>query len=304
MEQLLQTTKVDLSAIDVIAVTQGPGLIGALLVGVAYAKALGLALNKPVVPVDHVHAHVIGGLLGDDHSPASPFSTFCAHFPALALVVSGGHTNLYLMNDATDFNLLAYSLDDACGECFDKVAKRLGLEYPGGPKIEQLARAGNASLIPMPRTVKETQRLQFSYSGLKTHMVNWIETRRRQFPGPEGNLTDDDRQNAAAAFQDEALMQLVRKLALAQQRTAARCVVIAGGVAANQRFRQLAAQALGGLPIIFPQLRYCADNGAMIAALGLLLWQRQTPMPYSAEPSFANSDWEPYSRYAFNPPIA
>lgn len=277
VDEALAKAGVSLREIDAIAVTQGPGLIGALLVGIAYAKGLALASGIPLVPVNHVEAHVHGALLGLKESTEELF-------PCLALVVSGGHSNIYFMQSPTEFELMAYSIDDACGESFDKVAKLFGLGYPGGPVIERLARDGNPRAIPMPKMMEQKDKLLFSYSGLKTFMVNL-----KQKQDISGQALND----AAAAFQEEALGQLVRKLESAARLRSARCILVAGGVAANQRFRSLVAEKLP-IPAYFPQLSYCSDNAAMIAALGFHHFQSSRD---GAE--FHKLDWDAFSRYNF-----
>jgi N6-L-threonylcarbamoyladenine synthase len=264
------------SAVDAIAVTQGPGLIGALLVGVAYAKGLALALGRPLIPVDHVHAHVHGALLGVEAGDD-------AVYPTLALVVSGGHTNLYRLTAPTAFTLLGSSVDDACGECFDKVAKLLGLGYPGGPAIERLARQGDPATVPMPRMVSERRRLEFSYAGLKTYVANYVASHKPKVP------------DLCASFQEEALGQIVRKLAEALRRHPdAKSVLVAGGVAANQRFRALMAESVA-VPAFFPAPAYCSDNAAMIAAYG----HHVLAAGRAAGRTFAVHDWDAYSRYDY-----
>ncbi len=277
VEEALEKAGCSLADVDAIAVTQGPGLIGALLVGIAYAKGLALASGIPLVPVNHVEAHVHGALLGLTEKTQELF-------PCLALVVSGGHSNIYYMNSPTEFELMAYSIDDACGESFDKVAKLFGLGYPGGPAIERLARDGDPSKIPMPKMMEQKDKLQFSYSGLKTFMVNM--NHRQKISGQALN-------DAAAAFQEEALGQLVRKLETVSKMRKARCLLVAGGVAANQRFRALVHERLA-IPAYFPQLSYCSDNAAMIAALGYHHYALS-----SDKSEFQNLDWDAFSRYQF-----
>lgn len=278
--ELLRTTGVTSLDIDLVAVTQGPGLIGAILVGVAYAKGVALALNRPLIPVDHVHAHVHGALLGIN-------GTEQPQFPTLALVVSGGHTNLYYMQSPTHFKLLACSIDDACGECFDKVAKLLGLGYPGGPRIEALAQQGRDAGVAMPRMVSQKSRLEFSYSGLKTFVANHL----RQV----GQVSEQEKADLCASFQIEALGQIVRKVQEAVRLyPEARSVLVAGGVAANQKFRRLMAEHVS-LPAFFPKLDYCSDNAAMIAAYGFHIYQNQ-PEDRAA---WLRHDWDAYSRYDF-----
>lgn len=277
--QALSEAGLGASAIDAICVTQGPGLMGSLLVGTSFAKGLALALAKPVVPVNHVHAHVYGSLLEYKGDSA-------ALFPALALVVSGGHTHVYAMAHPLDFNLVAESIDDACGECFDKVAKLLGLGYPGGPAIERLAREGSPRLQMPAMMSKPGQEFNFSFSGLKTHMLYLLEKEEQPIVSPRLN-------DICASFQREAIGQIIRKVAGVSQRFCEyRTVIVAGGVAANGHFRSEIAK-LDFTDVILPKLAYCSDNGAMIAALGHAVWQA------SSEPKlFAELSWEAFARYA------
>lgn len=279
LDAALSEAGVTLAEVDAVCVTQGPGLIGALLVGVAYAKGLAFATSKPLVPVDHVHAHVHGALLG-----VQPKGEV---YPTLAMVVSGGHTNLYVMTTPTSFKLLGSSIDDACGECFDKVAKVLGFGYPGGPEIERRAHGGDPAAVPMPRMVGEKTRLEFSYSGLKTFMANLAN--REPKPVPDARLAD-----ICASFQEEALGQIVRKLKQALKlNPGVKSVLIAGGVAANRRFQAMMAESIP-LPAYFPAPRFCSDNAAMIAAYGYHAYRAET------DPArFAAHDWDAYSRYDF-----
>lgn len=278
----LSEANVTIADVDAIAVTRGPGLIGALLVGVSFAKGLAIASGKPLIPIDHVHAHIHGGLIGLDRK-AEDF------FPCLALVVSGGHTNLYTMNDWTSFRLIGNSIDDACGECFDKVAKMLGLPYPGGPKIEALAKTGDRSKFPMPVMVAEKGRLVFSYSGLKTHMVNLINTHKNK-------MTPETMADLAASFQHAALDQIVRKLGEAiESGPGYKSLLVAGGVAASQAFKRMVAENLS-VPAYFPDPRYCSDNAAMIAAYGYHLMQAEK----SGSRRFFEHSWDAYSRYDFS----
>jgi N6-L-threonylcarbamoyladenine synthase len=271
--------------VDAIAVTQGPGLIGALLVAIAYAKGLAVASGKPLVPVDHVHAHIHGALLDPEIQREKIF-------PALALVVSGGHTNLYLMQGPTQFQLLGSSIDDACGESFDKVAKLLGLGYPGGPVIERLAKGGRPDIVTLPRMVEQKSRIEFSYSGLKTFMSNLIQKESKPIP-PERLA------GICAAFQEEALGQLVRKIKAAYERhPEAKSLVIAGGVAANERMRELIRDALPKLRAYFPKPSYCSDNAAMIAAYGYHLY-RHAQTIHEDRARYLSADWDAYSRYDY-----
>jgi len=278
--ELFAKANLTMKDVDAIAVTRGPGLIGALLVGIAYAKGLALSTGKPLVPVDHVHAHVHGALLG---VPVALKDVF----PTLALVVSGGHTNLYYMPSPTKYELMASSVDDACGECFDKVAKLLGLGYPGGPVVEKLASQGRAGAVVMPRMTERKDKMEFSYSGLKTFMANLIN--KEQPIAPE-RLHD-----ICASFQEEALGQIVRKLKIAAtMRPQAKSIIVAGGVAANQRFKALVGEQLK-LTAYFPHPKYCSDNAAMIASFGHHVFTAGK----AAGDTFSDAQWDAYSRYEY-----
>lgn len=236
-------------AIDAIAVTQGPGLSGALLVGVSFAKGTALRLGVPLIPVHHVRAHAHGAFLG----LSKPLL-----FPNLTLIVSGGHTSISRADSYTSFVDLAQTRDDACGECLDKVAIMYGLPYPGGPEIEKVANGGDPQSYAMPKFSRKGD-LSFSYSGLKTHMLYL----GRKLGSPVPDLS-----NVMASFQAAAFGQLVAKLAAALAGAPeVRSIVVAGGVAANKELRrQLLAEF--DVPVLFPALRYCTDNAAMVAAYG------------------------------------
>ena len=271
-QQILRETSTNPSHISAIAVTQGPGLIGCLLVGASFAKGLSQSSGIPLIPVNHVHAHVHGALLGID-------AQLDQIFPTLALVVSGGHTNLYYMKSPVDFELLAHTIDDACGESFDKVGKMMGLPYPGGPHVETLARSGKPGMVPMPRMMERKNQLQFSYSGLKTAVSLALrDMEKKQYR----------KEDIAQAFQEEALGQIVRKLASAKNiRPDSKTIIVAGGVAANTRFKDLVSSQFS-MPVYFPPLKYCSDNGAMIAAMAY----------YQGQASLSPA-WDVYSRYPF-----
>ena len=280
-----QSAGIDPGEVDLIAVTQGPGLVGALLTGISFARGLSDHLRIPVQPVDHVQAHVHGALIDrDDEVP----------FPSLALVVSGGHTNLYYMQDPISYQLLGSSIDDACGECFDKVGKMLGLSYPAGAEIEQLARKGQPGRIKMPTMMAGAKDYKFSYSGLKTHVAYYL----RKLESTGKSISAQDRYDLCYAFQEEAFRQISVRLAKActEFKTRVRSVIIAGGVSANQRFMEILKETIQA-PVISPQLKYCSDNAAMIASLGWRLRRKaneQTPMHPAAD-----SRWDAYSRYCY-----
>ena len=258
--ELIKETGKKPEEIDLISVTRGPGLVGALLVGNSFAKGLALSLQKPLLPVNHVHAHVHGALLSLEEDKKDIF-------PAFSLVVSGGHTNLFYMKSSTDFELMSSSLDDACGECFDKVAKMLGLPYPGGPIIEKIARKGDPEKFKMPKMMAKNKSLDFSYSGLKTHVYYLLKA--------NPNLSEQEKSDICASFQDNAFEQIIRRLKQARKKVPQlKSILIAGGVAANKRFRQLLSEQLE-TPCVFPKLEYCSDNAAMVAAYAEAIYHKK-----------------------------
>ena len=251
--------KVALKDVDAIAVTSGPGLSGALMVGVASAKALALALGKPLYGVNHLAAHVAVDVL--EHGPLPE--------PAIALLVSGGHSSLLLVPDVTyDVQPLGRTVDDAAGEAFDKVARLLGLPFPGGPHIDRSARDGDRLAITFPRGLtgpndQRDHRFDFSFSGLKTSVARWVE--RREATGEPVSVPD-----VAASFQEAVVDVLTRKAVLACRENGVKHLLIGGGVAANSRLREMAAQRCeaAGIELRVPRPGLCTDNGAMVAALG------------------------------------
>ncbi len=251
---------VPLSRIDAIAVTAGPGLIGALLVGVQAAKALALARGLPIVGVNHLIGHLLSGYL---HREGQATPHRAPSMPFIALVASGGHTALYEVRSASDVEQLGQTRDDAAGECFDKVGKLLGLGYPGGPRIDKLAAQGRATAVKLPRPLRRAGNLEFSFSGLKTAVAHHVEQHGR----PDGEQAMAD---LCASFQAVVTEALVDKcLAACAARDVPR-LVITGGVAANRGLRALAEQrcAERGVELCVPPPSSCTDNGAMIAYAG------------------------------------
>ncbi|TWP36174.1 tRNA (adenosine(37)-N6)-threonylcarbamoyltransferase complex transferase subunit TsaD [Leekyejoonella antrihumi] len=251
--------------IDAVAVTSGPGLAGALMVGVSAAKALSWALDKPLYGVNHLAAHVCADVL--DHGPLPE--------PTVALLVSGGHTNLLLVRDiAVEVHELGGTVDDAAGEAFDKVARVLNLPYPGGPHIDRVAAEGDPRAIRFPRGLTagkdmERHRFDFSFSGLKTSVVRWVEACERDGrPVPVADV--------AASFREAVVDVLTRKAIDACKVHGINDLQIGGGVTANTRLRALAEErcAQAGISLRVPQIRLCTDNGAMVAALGSQMVQR------------------------------
>jgi N6-L-threonylcarbamoyladenine synthase len=268
LERACAQAGVRLDAVDAIAVTAGPGLAGALLVGDAAGKALGLALGRPVYGVNHLAAHVAVDQL--EHGPLPE--------PALALLVSGGHSSLLLVPDVTaDVRLLGQTLDDAAGEAFDKVARLLGLPFPGGPYIDRAARDGDPAFIAFPRGLSGARdtaadaehRFDFSFSGLKTAVARWVE--QRGVAGHPVPVAD-----VAAAFQEAVVDVLTAKAVRAAAEQGVRDLVLGGGVAANSRLRVVAEQrcATAGVRLRVPRPGLCTENGVMVAALGAELVAR------------------------------
>jgi N6-L-threonylcarbamoyladenine synthase len=258
---------VTLRELDAIAVTAGPGLSGALMVGVGAAKALAVALDIPLHGVNHLVGHVGADLLSTDGGPGVPLET-----PSIALLVSGGHTSLLLVRDLVDdVELLGETIDDAAGEAFDKVARVLGLPYPGGPHIDRVAADGDPRAIRFPRGLSlpkdmERHRYDFSFSGLKTAVARWVE--KRQDAGEPVPVAD-----VAASFREAVVDVLLTKAVAACVDHGIPRLLLGGGVVANARVRELAAErcAAAGIELRIPPLSLCTDNGAMIAALGARL---------------------------------
>ncbi len=253
----LQQARLSQEAIDAVAVTCGPGLVGALAIGVAFAKGLAYALARPLVGVNHLEGHLLSILL-DQPSLAPPF---------IALVASGGHTNLYRVDAIGSYRLLGRTRDDAAGEAFDKAAKLLGLGYPGGPAIDRLSAGGDPAWVRFPRGMQNRPTYEFSFSGLKTALVRHLERHGPPAPGDLANL--------AASYQAAIVDVLVAKSVRAAEEHGLADVVVAGGVAANRTLRRRLQEegAARGLRSHLPSPAYCTDNAAMIAAAGYYRWR-------------------------------
>jgi N6-L-threonylcarbamoyladenine synthase len=268
LKQTLDDAGMALADVDAIAYTAGPGLAGALLVGSAFAEALAFALDKPVLPVHHLEGHLLSPLLANMPPP----------FPFIALLVSGGHTQLMRVTQVGVYELLGETLDDAAGEAFDKTAKLLGLGYPGGPALAQLADTANPALaaeIKLPRPMLHSGDLEFSFAGLKTAVLTRVKAAEAA-----GGLSDEMRAALAAAVQEAIAEVLVAKCMQALKQTGLSRLVVAGGVGANRHLRQSlqTASARRRYEVFFPELSLCTDNGAMIALAGLLRYQTGVPL--------------------------
>ncbi len=248
----LTEAKLSLNDIDAVAYTAGPGLAGALLVGSSVAQAFAWSHQLPAIPIHHLEGHLLSPMLADP----------VPEFPFVALLVSGGHTQIMLVKKVGDYELLGETLDDAAGEAFDKTAKLLGLPYPGGPHLAKLALKGDASVYELPRPMKHSADLDFSFSGLKTAVLTTLRKLEAQ-----GEVTEQDKANLAASVQEAIVDVLGFKAIKAIKQTGSKRLVVAGGVGANLQLREFLQQQihkLGGT-VYFPPLHLCTDNGAMIA---------------------------------------
>jgi N6-L-threonylcarbamoyladenine synthase len=260
LAQVLGEAQLDRHAIDAIAYTQGPGLAGALLVGASVDCGLGLALDRPVLGVHHLEGHLLSPLLASQPP----------EFPFVALLVSGGHTQLMRVDGVGRYTLLGETVDDAAGEAFDKSAKLLGLGYPGGPAISRLAEFGDPGVYTLPRPMLHSKNLNFSFSGLKTAVLTLVKNRIT-------NICEQDKANVARAFVDAIVEVLVAKCVAALKQTGLKRLVIAGGVGANRQLREAldAAAVKKRFRVFYPELEFCTDNGAMIAFAGAMRLQLQ-----------------------------
>ncbi|MDR1529131.1 MAG: tRNA (adenosine(37)-N6)-threonylcarbamoyltransferase complex transferase subunit TsaD [Burkholderiales bacterium] len=257
VEDVARQAGLTLNEIDGVAYTQGPGLAGALLVGAGFASALAMALDKPVIGVHHLEGHLLSPLL----STAAPV------FPFVALLVSGGHTQLYLVRSVGDYELLGDTLDDAAGEAFDKTAQLLGLPYPGGPALARLAQLGRPDRFHLPRPLIDAPHLDFSFSGLKTAVLTLVRRQERN-----GVFDEQARVDIACAFESAVVDVLVSKSVRGVEKTGYSRLVVAGGVGANHTLRKRLHEeaTTRKIQIYFPETAFCTDNGAMIALAGAL----------------------------------
>ena len=255
IEKALADTNLSYEDIDLISVTKGPGLMGSLLVGISAAKGLSLATDTPLIGANHMQGHICANYLSNkDLEP-----------PFISLVVSGGHTYLCKVNSYTDYDVIGKTLDDAAGESFDKVARKIGLGYPGGPKIDKLAKEGNKDAIDFPRVMLEKGSYDFSFSGLKTAVLNYAHKLEQR--GEEVNKAD-----LAASFQEAVVDVLVDKSMMLLKETGLKTLAVSGGVAANSRLKERLKEECDkeGIQFYHPSVILCTDNAAMIAMAGYL----------------------------------
>jgi N6-L-threonylcarbamoyladenine synthase len=270
VRQVMREADVSLSSINAIAYTQGPGLGGALLVGASVASALAYALDIPTIGIHHLEGHLLSPLLSD---PAP-------EFPFVALLVSGGHTQLMRVDGVGRYTLLGETLDDAAGEAFDKSAKLLGLSYPGGPALAKLAATGRPDRYKLPRPMLHSGDLEFSFSGLKTAVQTLVKQSNND---GRNNLDEQTRADIACAVQEAIVDVLAQKARAALAQTGLSQLVVAGGVGANQLLRNRLTESIGkrGGKVFYPDMEFCTDNGAMIAFAGALrLSQQQVKKDY------------------------
>ncbi len=253
VEEALVKAGVTIDNIDAVAVTYGPGLVGALLVGVSFAKGYSYAAHKPLVPVHHIKGHIMANFIA--HKELEP--------PFVCLVASGGHSHIVLVEDYTEFRILGRTRDDAAGEAFDKIARVIGLGYPGGPKVDKLAKEGNPEAVKFPRVRIDKDSLDFSFSGVKTAVINYLH--KQEQTGIEVNKAD-----IAASFQAAVTDVLVEHTIEAAEKYNINTIAIAGGVAANSELREKMTREAGkkNISVLFPPPVLCTDNAAMIACAG------------------------------------
>ncbi|MEG1501372.1 MAG: tRNA (adenosine(37)-N6)-threonylcarbamoyltransferase complex transferase subunit TsaD, partial [Clostridiales bacterium] len=274
VKDALYKSKLKFSDLDAIAVTAGPGLVGSLLVGVSYAKALAMALDKPLLAVNHWHGHIMAALLEHDLT-----------FPFLALLVSGSHSGLVEVKSAESYHLLGESRDDAAGEAFDKIARALGLGYPGGPAIQKAAQNGKKDYFAFPRAWLEEDSYDFSFSGLKSAVLNYLNKRQMK----NDPVLPEEIPHLAASAQEAIVEVLAVKALKAAKNLGYGQLVLCGGVAANQRLRSLLQEKAQGMEIVWPKPVFCTDNAAMIgvAAYDLYIRNVYADLSLNADPRSA-----------------
>ncbi len=266
----LKKANIDIKNIDGVAVTQGPGLSGTLLTGICFAKGLSQGLSIPIIAVNHLEAHIFANFIADPG----------LEYPFICLLVSGGHTQLWLIKNVGKYQLLGETLDDAAGEAFDKGARILNLGYPGGPAIEKSAKGGNHDAIKFPRGLINSESFDFSFSGLKTSLLYYMDDYNK-------NNIEIEMNDIAASYQEAINDVLSNKLSKAVKKYNIKTCVIAGGVAANIKLREKIFNLLPNKKVIFPEVELCTDNAAMIAFLGELKFKNgeQTNLDFAVLPN-------------------
>ncbi|MEC7839114.1 MAG: tRNA (adenosine(37)-N6)-threonylcarbamoyltransferase complex transferase subunit TsaD [Chlamydiota bacterium] len=281
LDRAIQEANISLDQVDLIAVSHAPGLIGALLIGLNAAKSLSIALNKPFIGVNHIEAHLYAAIMSQNQEVT---------FPSLGVVLSGGHTSLVLMKSIGDYELIAETIDDAIGEAFDKVAKMMGLPYPGGPEIEKLALMGDARSYPLKAGRVKTSPLNFSFSGLKTAVL--YSLCGQNAPLKSGlTVTDKEKRDMAATFQRVAFEDVVKKTMKAAKENGCKTIIFGGGVTNNKTLRAMFSKTAVGFDLLWPSAGLSLDNAAMIAGLGY--------HQYSSKEIGDNLDLEAKSRVPF-----
>jgi len=259
IDEALKEAEVTLEEIDAVAATYGPGLVGSLLVGLSYAKAMALALNKPFIGVNHIAGHIYANFISKKDIET----------PVICLTVSGGHTDLLYFKEYGEYEILGRTQDDAAGEAFDKIARYLGLGYPGGPLIEKRAQNGKEDAVDFPRPFLDKDNYDFSFSGLKTAVINYIHNQKQK--GNDLNIND-----IAASFQKAVIDILTAKTLKAALNKKVNSVILSGGVAANERFREVLKERLAReeIPLYYPDLKLCTDNAAMISTVAYYQYKK------------------------------
>ena len=274
IEKAFSVAKINKKQLDAVAFTNGPGLLGSLLVGTSFAKAFALALDIPLITVNHMHAHILAHFIEDEAHPASP------PFPFLCLTVSGGHTQIVLVKSHYDMQVIGQTIDDAAGEAFDKSAKIMGLPYPGGPLIDKYAREGYSEAFRFPHP--KVPGLDYSFSGLKTSILYFLRDRLKEDP----EFITKNIKDLSASIQATIVEILMHKLHLASKQTGIKHIAMAGGVSANSGLRRafLDEQAAGNWKVYIPKFEYCTDNAAMIAITGYYKYLKKDFAPQSTTP--------------------
>lgn len=278
IDNALTRANISKKQLNAIAFTNGPGLLGSLLVGASFAKSFALALNIPLIEVNHMHAHILAHFIEDEQHKRMP------PFPFLCLTVSGGHTQIVLIRNYTDMEVIGQTIDDAAGEAFDKAAKIMGLPYPGGPLIDKLAKEGKPDAFRFPHPVAEG--LDYSFSGLKTSFLYFLRDRLKEDP----SYVEKNKSDLCASIQKTIIDVLMKQLHKAVNQTGIRDIAIAGGVSANSGLRQalLDKEESGNWRVYIPKFEYCTDNAAMIAVAGYFKYMQN---------DFAGQQVVPFTRY-------